>query len=128
MLTVGRYSLLLAATELPRWDASAADRCALVRMWAHKSPQEAHELLSNPDVTVTNHSDKEVQLGKILALHEEVRRDFESMNRWAPIKSRVSHAGRLSHAHAMHSSESHRHRPTERPNRSSRMDPGSVKV
>ena len=42
-------------------------------MWAHRTPQEAHELLSEPDVTVTNESDKQIQLEKLLSLNEEVQ-------------------------------------------------------
>ena len=42
-------------------------------MWAEKTPHEAHELLKEPDVTVTNQSDKEIQLGKLKQLDEEVR-------------------------------------------------------
>lgn len=45
---------------------------SLRTMWAKKSPAEAHELLSKPDVTVTNQSDKYTQLGKLLRLHQEV--------------------------------------------------------
>ena len=37
-------------------------------MW----PQEAHDLLKEPDVTVTNQSDKDVQL-ELLKLDEQVR-------------------------------------------------------
>ena len=42
-------------------------------MWAQRSPQEAHDLLASPDVTVTNQKDKEQQLGKLQSLTEEVR-------------------------------------------------------
>ena len=44
----------------------------LLSMWANKTPQQAHTLLSKADVTVTNQSDKDQQLEKILALNEEV--------------------------------------------------------
>ena len=37
------------------------------------TPQMAYELLKEPDVTVTNMSDKEMQLEKLLSLDEEVK-------------------------------------------------------
>ena len=37
-------------------------------MWGHKSVLEAVEILKRPDVRVTNLSDKEVQLEKLLML------------------------------------------------------------
>ena len=46
---------------------------SLTSMWAERTPQEAYELLAEPDVTVTNQSDKEIQLVKLLQLDEEVR-------------------------------------------------------
>ena len=39
-------------------------------MWANKSAHEAHAILVKPDVRVTNQSDKDVQLPKLLALNE----------------------------------------------------------
>ena len=45
----------------------------LQQMWGHVTPQEAHELLSKPDVTVTNQGDKVTQLKKIETLDGEVR-------------------------------------------------------
>ena len=41
----------------------------LVQSWANKTPQQAFDFLSKPDVTVTNKSDKEGQLPKIKARH-----------------------------------------------------------
>ena len=46
---------------------------ALRKMWAVKTPDDAFEILKQEDVTVTNQSDKEMQLPKILALADEVR-------------------------------------------------------
>ena len=43
-------------------------------MWSHRTPAETVEVLSKPDVTVTNESDKQIQLGKLLQLDERVRR------------------------------------------------------
>ena len=40
--------------------------------WTDKTPQQAHEILEKDDVLVTNGGDKEVQLKKVLALHEDI--------------------------------------------------------
>ena len=45
----------------------------LRHMWQQVTPAEAHALLSKPDVTVTNQSDKEGQLEKISLLDDGVR-------------------------------------------------------
>ena len=58
----------------------------IVRMWGHKSVLEAVEILKRPDVRVTNLSDKEVQLEKLLMLDTFAREHM---------LSHVSHA----HAH-----------------------------
>ena len=42
----------------------------IVNMWAGKTADEAYETLSKPDVTVTNQSDKDVQLPKLLKLND----------------------------------------------------------
>ena len=49
----------------------------LQRMWCNVTPQMAHELLSKPDVTVTNTGDKVTQLEKIAKLDGEVRRAWD---------------------------------------------------
>ena len=41
----------------------------LIRSWAEKTPEQAFEFLSKPDVTVTNQSDKEGQLLKLSLIH-----------------------------------------------------------
>ena len=43
-------------------------------MWATKTPVQAFELLSRPDVNVTNQSDKELQLRKLQQLHGSIKR------------------------------------------------------
>lgn len=48
----------------------------LREMWREASSKKAYEALSSPDVTVTNQSDKDVQLPKLQALDEQVRRAF----------------------------------------------------
>lgn len=42
-------------------------------MWAARTPKEAHDTLSQPDVTVTNLKDKEQQLPLILEFDQRVR-------------------------------------------------------
>jgi len=49
---------------------------ALLTMWANKTPQEAHTVLSKSDIAVTNDSDKENHLPKILSYHAEVQKAF----------------------------------------------------
>lgn len=49
---------------------------SLESMWAQKTPEEAHAALSRPDVHVTNETDKEVHLPKILTFNEKVRASF----------------------------------------------------
>ena len=50
---------------------------ALVDNWATKTPEEAFDFLSKPDVTVTNQSDKDGQLPKIKALDGTVQGAFQ---------------------------------------------------
>ena len=45
----------------------------LRQMWERVSSDEAHALLSKPDVTVTNQGDKEMQLDKVKTLNAAVR-------------------------------------------------------
>ena len=49
---------------------------ALVGMWASKSAAEAHDILVKPDVKVTNQSDKDVQLPKLLKLDDFAKQAF----------------------------------------------------
>jgi hypothetical protein len=53
---------------------------SLESMWAERTPQEAYDLLKEPDVTVTNLSDKEVQLVKLMQLDEEVREAMRAID------------------------------------------------
>jgi len=53
---------------------------SLKNMWAERTPQDAYDLLKEPDVTVTNQSDKEIQLVKLLQLDEEVREAMRATN------------------------------------------------
>ena len=58
----------------------------LLEMWMEASAEEAHETLSSPDVTVTNQSDKDMQLPKLKQLDELVRETFAQMSREANAK------------------------------------------
>ena len=42
----------------------------IIDMWAGRTANEAHDILAKPDVTVTNQTDKDVQLPKLLKLNE----------------------------------------------------------
>jgi hypothetical protein len=60
-------------TILPLYNVDADQVESLRKMWAGRTPQQAFEMLSKPDVTVTNQSDKEAQLPKILKFNDFVR-------------------------------------------------------
>ena len=53
---------------------------ALTDQWATKTPQQAFDFLSKPDVTVTNESDKQNQLPKIKALNKTVQDAFQAVD------------------------------------------------
>ena len=61
------------AVIVPIYNAAQGITSELQSLWADKTPTKAHELLSKPDVTVTNQSDKEAQLPKILKMNDEVK-------------------------------------------------------
>ena len=61
---------------------------ALVDNWAEKTPEQAFEFLSKPDVTVTNQSDKDGQLLKIKSLGETVQGAFKAIG--AQLQQRVA--------------------------------------
>ena len=63
----------------------------LVDNWSTKTPQQAFEFLSKPDVTVTNQSDKESQLPKIKELGETVKRAFKAIE--VQLQERVRASG-----------------------------------
>jgi hypothetical protein len=48
----------------------------LIGLWADKTPEQAHEVLAKPDVTVTNLHDKTIQLAKLLAFSAFASRVF----------------------------------------------------
>ena len=57
----------------PMYNANKIFATYLRDMWAKKTPQQAFDFLSKPDVTVTNQSDKDNQLPKIQKLDETVK-------------------------------------------------------
>eukprot|EP00900_Chrysochromulina_parva_P007474 jgi/Chrpa1/16728/Chrysochromulina_OHIO_Genome00023631-RA len=63
-------------------------RKVLVDTWANRTPQQAFNFLSNPDVKVTNESDKHSQLPKIKALNKTVQDAFQSVD--AQLQQRVA--------------------------------------
>ena len=62
---------------MPLHNASAKVSETLIDMWTVKSAQEAHDILAQPDVLVTNQNDKERQLPKILKLNETIKQTLE---------------------------------------------------
>ena len=64
-------------TIVPLHNASAKVSETLIYMWTDKTAQEAHNILALPDVLVTNQSDKERQLPKILKLNETIKQTLE---------------------------------------------------
>jgi hypothetical protein len=48
----------------------------LVDEWSNKTPDEAHAILAGQDVTVTNQSDKVIQLDKLKVLNSRAQRAF----------------------------------------------------
>ena len=70
-------------------------RETLLHLWANKSTREAHEVLGKPDITVTNQSDKNTQMAKLLTLNDQIVDDFKELERRAahgdlPTKSEIS--------------------------------------
>ena len=61
-------------TIVPVHGANSIMAEGLVAMWARRTLTEAHEVLAEPDVMVTNQKDKDTQLPKILSMDDEVRR------------------------------------------------------
>ena len=51
----------------------------LYAMWGNKTAREAHDVLAKPDVVVTNASDKEEQLPKLLRMDELVCASMRQM-------------------------------------------------
>jgi hypothetical protein len=62
-------------------EQAEAHTMMLVNTWATKTPQQAFDFLSKPDVTVTNQSDKQGQLPKIRALDATVQGAFQAIKK-----------------------------------------------
>ena len=58
----------------PLRNAPASLATVLVDEWGQKTAAEAHDVLKQPDVKVTNQSDKDMQLPKLLALNDFAKR------------------------------------------------------
>ena len=65
-------------TTVPIYGANATLANGLEEVWAGRSAAEAIEVLRRPDVTVTNESDKLIQLGKLQGLDKRVRETMMS--------------------------------------------------
>ena len=63
-------------TVVPIKGANSSMAEGLRLMWSERTPQEAYDLLKESDVTVTNQSDKDAQLRKILSFDERVKDAF----------------------------------------------------
>ena len=61
------------STIMPILNGNSSLAESLVMMWGQRNPKQAHETLGKEDVTVTNQSDKDNQLPKILQLDARVR-------------------------------------------------------
>ena len=66
-------------TVVPIKGANSSMAEGLRLMWSERTPQEAYDLLKESDVTVTNQSDKEMQLPKLLKLDAMVRACMEEL-------------------------------------------------
>ena len=63
----------------PIYNATEHEAVGLERIWREITAAEAHKVLSRPDVTVTNLSDKHVQLEKLEKLDQRVREVMATM-------------------------------------------------
>ena len=59
-------------TIVPIHNAPNALEQVLIELWADKDPRQVYDILSSPDITVTNQRDKNVQLPKVLKLNADV--------------------------------------------------------
>ena len=74
---------LRRCTAVPTFNATEQDAQRVLEMWAERTPQEVRDVLSLPDVTVTNQRDKTVQLDKVLALDEAIRTAMDAQQQAA---------------------------------------------
>jgi hypothetical protein len=80
-----RYHIVCIQNAAAQADALAK---VLTDTWASKTPQQAFDFLSKPDVTVTNQSDKQGQLPHIKALNVTVQGAFQAVD--AQLQQRVA--------------------------------------
>ena len=73
-------------TFVPIYNGTATAVKLLEEQWRDVKPLEARAILARPDVTVTNQSDKDMQLPKLKQLDELVRETFAQMSREANAK------------------------------------------
>uniref|UniRef100_A0A6T8Z4W3 Heterokaryon incompatibility domain-containing protein n=1 Tax=Haptolina ericina TaxID=156174 RepID=A0A6T8Z4W3_9EUKA len=85
-------------------NANEYTKLGLIEMWSNKTPEEAYNILSRDDVSVTNQKDKEAQLPKIKTFKEHVHQT------WLMASKHQSDAG-IS--------------PTRTPSRKAAVEPGS---
>ena len=66
------------ATIVPLYNANPLLAETLESIWSQKKPQDAHHVLADKDICVTNQNDKAQHLPKILNFDEQVRLAFQS--------------------------------------------------
>ena len=76
-------------TAVPTLNATERDALRVLDLWAEKTPQQAHDTLELPDVTVTNQRDKAVQLSKVLSLNQTILREIGDWRRRAAANKRA---------------------------------------
>uniref|UniRef100_A0A7S3AZX6 Uncharacterized protein n=1 Tax=Haptolina ericina TaxID=156174 RepID=A0A7S3AZX6_9EUKA len=60
------------ATLVPLRESLSTLVPLLLQMIPERNAQEIHSLLASPDVTVSNQSDKDIQLSQLMAVHDEL--------------------------------------------------------
>ena len=76
-----RYHIKCIYNAAESEDQADSFKQILRTQWADKTPQQAQAFLKKPDVTVTNQSDKEGQLGKILELDDKVKQELDRITK-----------------------------------------------
>ena len=72
--------LVCCLTIVPILNGNMELADSLITMWSQKTPEQARDILSKPDVSVTNQRDKETQLDKLLVFHREVRESMSEVS------------------------------------------------
>ena len=77
-----REGLQMAAKHVQRYkivcihNAPAVMEQVLISLWQDRDTRQVYDMLSSPDITVTNQRDKFVQLPKVLSLNADVIAHF----------------------------------------------------